>query len=206
MSSPTAALSFQLITLEGVIEALGFFGITWTPEVVDHEAGGDMLLTSGLYAWTTSGSVVLRTGVDTFDEDEKRRKARSMMIMDFPIVRSDIRVLPASLRQVQDRGFPLALHTGEVLMDENPDLQWLLDAGLSQRSLDGVLSRMLGPFWEGSSWFAHQLIFRLGAYIGDMAVPLDRLYHEVDQFPRMEPDSIDEAAKRAAARLLGQST
>lgn len=204
VNSYTAATSFQLLTLEGAIEALGFFGITWSPEVVDHEAGGDMPPTNRLYAWTTNGSAVLRVGADTFDVDERQRKARGTLPMDPPLVRSDIRVLTAGLRQVRDRGFPLALHVGEVLVEKDPDLQWLLDAGLGQRSLDGVLSAMQGP-WKGPYWSAHELIVRTSAHIGDMDVPLNPYHYQVDQVSTMGPDSMEEAAKLAAQRLLEQS-
>lgn len=207
MPSPTAPLTLNLATIDGIREGLSLLGIKWEPAVYDQETPP---LDDGLYAWATENEgVVLQLGAAV----DHGYGLTTEVPLQIALAREDRRKFHGharALQRLKARGVEVLPYAGELTVEDSFDISWLTAAGeevfsaytpdMAREVLDAVARLRAKPYKH-----AERFAVRLSMHLAETGFPLNHTYKDAWTAGRSRrPQALDEAAVIVAARINGE--
>lgn len=207
MPNPTAPLTLNLMTLDGLREGLAMLGVSWEPVVYDQE---DPPLTDGLYAWATKNEgavILLGTAVD----------GGYGLVSELPFQlavakesKKQFHGHARTLQRLDARGIEPLPYAGDLTVDGSFDSSWLTAAGaqafatytpdMAREVLEAVAHLRANPYKH-----IERFAVRLSMHLAETGFPLNHKYKDAWNAGRSRrPQALDEAAVIVAARINGE--
>lgn len=206
MPSPTAPLTLNLMTLDGLREGLAMLGVSWKPVVYEH---ANPPLTNGLYAWATTEGVVLNIGTAWHRDGLGLAMAIPAQIA---AAWQDTwgHGHAVALQRLKARGIDVHPYVGGLESADVFDPAWL-EVFVGQLGPEFIpkyrtdmlkaAKRLRAEPYEHAERFA----VRLSMHLGDTGAPLNHTYKNAwSSGKKALSQALDAVANIVAARLRGE--